>query len=389
MNAYVVNPTVFPLAALVGPYAVGDVLYADSTSSLARLADVATGSVLVSGGVGVAPSWSSTPTVAGLTVTGTGATALVVEDASGNDALVVNTTSRRVGIGGAPSVAMDIFSETATTNTTVNAFRFTLTCSGTVVDGFGLGLRIDLEDAAGATVGQAGAIQTTWEDATAQSSRMRLRTLLAGSQQLGILLDPNNNVVINKSGPGTGATSNLVFGGGSTSPVLGAAFADAVSVAAVDNGGGNRELQVQPESGGIFALGNNKFRRVPKSTGNVEHWTTTANSTDATITILAIIPITADYTYFVDAWVCARRTGGASGTANDGASYHRRGTYTTKAGTVTLMGAVQVIGTDAEDQAAWDCTLAISSTNVQVRVTGAAGNNITWDADITVRRVSS
>lgn len=38
-------------------YAVGDILYADTTTSLAKLADVATGNALISGGVGVAPSW--------------------------------------------------------------------------------------------------------------------------------------------------------------------------------------------------------------------------------------------------------------------------------------------------------------------------------------------
>jgi hypothetical protein len=40
-----------------GTYAVGDVLYADSTTTLARLADVATGNALLSGGIGVAPAW--------------------------------------------------------------------------------------------------------------------------------------------------------------------------------------------------------------------------------------------------------------------------------------------------------------------------------------------
>ena len=40
-----------------GSYAVGDVLYADTTSSLARLADVAVGNALIAGGVGAAPSW--------------------------------------------------------------------------------------------------------------------------------------------------------------------------------------------------------------------------------------------------------------------------------------------------------------------------------------------
>ncbi len=38
-------------------YAIGDLLFASSSTALSRLADVATGSALISGGVGVAPSW--------------------------------------------------------------------------------------------------------------------------------------------------------------------------------------------------------------------------------------------------------------------------------------------------------------------------------------------
>jgi hypothetical protein len=38
-------------------YAIGDLLYANTTTTLAKLADVATGNALISGGVGVAPSW--------------------------------------------------------------------------------------------------------------------------------------------------------------------------------------------------------------------------------------------------------------------------------------------------------------------------------------------
>lgn len=41
----------------IGTYAVGDLLYAGTTSSLSRLADTAVGNVLLSGGVGTAPSW--------------------------------------------------------------------------------------------------------------------------------------------------------------------------------------------------------------------------------------------------------------------------------------------------------------------------------------------
>jgi hypothetical protein len=38
-------------------YSIGDILYADTTTSLARLADVAVGNALISGGLNVAPAW--------------------------------------------------------------------------------------------------------------------------------------------------------------------------------------------------------------------------------------------------------------------------------------------------------------------------------------------
>lgn len=48
-------------------YAIGDLIYASGAAALAKLADVASGSVLVSGGVGVAPAWSATPTLTSIT----------------------------------------------------------------------------------------------------------------------------------------------------------------------------------------------------------------------------------------------------------------------------------------------------------------------------------
>ena len=38
-------------------YAIGDLLYADTTTTLAKLPDVATGNALISGGINIAPSW--------------------------------------------------------------------------------------------------------------------------------------------------------------------------------------------------------------------------------------------------------------------------------------------------------------------------------------------
>jgi hypothetical protein len=40
-----------------GSYAIGDILYANTTTTLAKLADVATGNALISGGVSTAPAW--------------------------------------------------------------------------------------------------------------------------------------------------------------------------------------------------------------------------------------------------------------------------------------------------------------------------------------------
>lgn len=68
------------------------------------------------------------------------------------------------------------------------------------------------------------------------------------------------NLCLGVTTTGTGATYNLVIGGGSTSPVLGAASADKVHIGAVDNGAGNREVQFQPEAGSFCAFGNNRFR---------------------------------------------------------------------------------------------------------------------------------
>lgn len=104
-------------------------------------------------------------------------------------------------------------------------------------------------------------------------------------------------------------------------------------------------------------------------------------TTDATVTTLHTIAITSNRTYHIEARIQARRTGGTAGTADDGAGYIIEGTYKTAAGTVTLIGALTVVHV-AEDQPAWDATLTISGTNVLVRVTGAANNNVTWHGTI-------
>ena len=58
-------------------YTIGDLIYASGTTALSKLADVATGSALISGGVGVAPSWGKidlTTTISGILPVANGGT---------------------------------------------------------------------------------------------------------------------------------------------------------------------------------------------------------------------------------------------------------------------------------------------------------------------------
>ena len=58
-----------------GSYAIGDILYANTTTTLAKLADVATGNALISGGVSTAPAWGKiglTTHVSGILPVGNG-----------------------------------------------------------------------------------------------------------------------------------------------------------------------------------------------------------------------------------------------------------------------------------------------------------------------------
>jgi len=133
-----------------GTYAVGDILYANTTTTLAKLADVATGNALISGGVGVAPSWgkigltthvSGTLPIAnggtGLTALGAGVQtwlgtpssanlAAAVTDETGSGALVFATRpsfANTIGVGGATASASGSgvsFPATQSSSTDVN-----------------------------------------------------------------------------------------------------------------------------------------------------------------------------------------------------------------------------------------------------------------------------
>jgi hypothetical protein len=104
-------------------YAVGDLLFADSTTTLAKLADVATGNALISGGVGVAPLWGKiglTTHISGTLPVGNGGTGLTTLAANripyGNDTSAFNSnanfvfTGSNLGVGTATPAVQVVFS---------------------------------------------------------------------------------------------------------------------------------------------------------------------------------------------------------------------------------------------------------------------------------------
>jgi hypothetical protein len=103
-------------------YTIGDLLYASGTTALSKLADVATGNALISGGVGTAPSWGkigltthvsgTLPVANGGTGTTTAFTAgsVVFAGASGvysqdNSNLFWDDSNNRLGVGTATPVS--------------------------------------------------------------------------------------------------------------------------------------------------------------------------------------------------------------------------------------------------------------------------------------------
>ena len=125
-------------------YAVGDILYASTTTALSKLADVAIGSVLVSGGVGAAPAYSATPTVTSLTASTsltspihnssttlslqTGGTTGLYIDASQNVGIGTTTVNTKLHV--ASSALADSIRWTDNTNST--AFLGTIAGASTI-----------------------------------------------------------------------------------------------------------------------------------------------------------------------------------------------------------------------------------------------------------------
>lgn len=114
-----------------------------------------------------------------------------------------------------------------------------------------------------------------------------------------------------------------------------------------------------------------------------------AATTNATVTTLWSMAVPATTTVGIEAYVVARRTGGASGTAEDGAFYVRNVAVKNVAGTATILTGSAGSPATWENQAGWDCAFDVSAGDVRLRITGAVNNNVTWHATVRTWQVSS
>jgi hypothetical protein len=155
-------------------YAVGDLLYAATTTALAKLADVATGNALISGGVGVAPSYGkiglATHVSGTLPIANGGSGATTAQGAM--NAFAAATTSGQYLRGNGTNVVMSAIQAadvpTLNQNTSGSAATFTSTTQNSQFNSIGVNT---------AASGTAGQIRATG-DIVAHFSDDRLKTKL-------------------------------------------------------------------------------------------------------------------------------------------------------------------------------------------------------------------
>jgi hypothetical protein len=193
-----------------GSYAVGDILYADTGTSLAKLPDVATGNALISGGVGVAPSWgkigltthvSGTLPVAnggtGITSFGAGVATWLGTPSSANLAAAVTdeTGSGALVFGTAPTIS-DL--TVSGTGGNIYASTYTPTLTNTT------------------NVSASNAVVTAYTrvgDSVIISGRVSVTTTATGSFTLGISLPIASNFQAVQDAVGPCASSNATHVG--------------------------------------------------------------------------------------------------------------------------------------------------------------------------------
>jgi hypothetical protein len=212
-----------------GSYAVGDILYANTTTTLAKLPDVATGNALISGGVGVAPAWGKiglTTHVSGTLPVGNGGTgtataftagSVVFAGASGvysqdNSNFFWDAANIRLGIDIAtPACALDVVGGIQTSRTGVTAPAAT---DGNVFSGTYTPSLTNTTNVAASSAGVAQYMRVG--NVVTVSGQVDIDPTAAGDTVMGVSLPVASNINAQTNCGGTFAVlSGIVVQGGS------------------------------------------------------------------------------------------------------------------------------------------------------------------------------
>ena len=159
-------------------YAVGDLLYASTTTALSKLADVAVGNALISGGVGSAPSYGKiglATHVSGTLPVANGGTGVTASTGTGSVVLSSSPTLTTpvLGVASATSVNKVTITAPATGSTLTIANGKTLTASNT--------LTFTGTDASSVAFGAGGTVLYAVPNASTQVSSLGVGTAASGT----------------------------------------------------------------------------------------------------------------------------------------------------------------------------------------------------------------